>query len=324
MNSEQKNSLICEVANMYYNKGMTQAEIAKVMYISRTSISRLLQAGRDIGLIEIKIHPSSERCYYLEDLLCTRLNLKAAYIYDFGNAEKEQVFDALCERVSSYLGANMEENTVFGISRGAVMARVLDTFKPLEPKHAGLRFVQMHGGESTSESSSSSEDLMRRMLALCGGTAYYLNAPLYLKSEALRKELETEPSIRRTLELISQTEIVVTGIGALTDNWRETSFLSKYLDEETICELIRLNCVGHIFGQFFDINGHQVDHSINFRCLGVHFENIPRIPQVIASVNGPDRVKACLGALRGRLINVLFTDRDSAERILEMDRMCPC
>lgn len=320
MNSEQKNSLICEVANMYYNKGMTQAEIAKAMYISRTSISRLLQAGRDSGLVEIKIHPSSERCYYLEDLLCTRLHLKEAYIYDFGNAEKTQIFDALCERVSNYLGENLGESAVFGVSRGTVMARVLDTFRPLEPKRTGLRFVQMHGCESTSESSSSSEDLMRRMLALCGGTAYYLNAPLYLKSEALRAELESEPSIHRTLELISQTEIVVTGIGALTDHWHETSFLSKYLDEETIQELIRLNCVGHIFGQFFDINGRQVDHSINFRCLGVRFENIPQIPKVIASVYGPDRMRACLGALRGRLINILFTDRGSAEMLLNMDR----
>ncbi len=320
MNSERKNSLICEVANMYYNMGMTQAEIAKAMYISRTSISRLLQAGRDSGLIEIKIHPSSERCYYLEDLLCTRLHLKEAYIYDFGNAEKAQIFDALCERLSNYLGTNMKENSVFGISRGTVMARVLDTFKPLEPKRADLRFVQIHGCESTSESSSSSEDLVRRMLALCGGTAYYLNAPLYLKNETLRTELENEPSICRTLELISQTEVVVTGIGALADNWHETSFLSKYLDGETIQELIHLNCVGHIFGQFFDIYGRQVDHSINLRCLGIHFENIPKIPKVIAAVSGPERMSACLGAIRGKLINILFTDRVSAEQLVEMDR----
>lgn len=320
MNNSLKDNLMCEVANMYYFKDMTQADIAKSLFISRSSVSRLLKTARDKGLVEIKIHYSSERCYYLEELLCSQFKLKEAYIYDHGNAAQDQVFLSLCGHVADYLRSNVKDCSVIGVSRGTVMEGVLNSMSPCEPRRDDLKLVQMHGCESTSESSRSSENLMRRMLHLCGGTAYYLNAPLYLKSAALRKELESEPAIQRTLELISKVELVVTGVGALTNDWRNTSFLPKYLEEKTILELIDMHSVGHIFGQFFDINGKRIDHSINYRCLGVKFEDLYVIPRVVAAVYGAERAESALGALRGGLTSVLFADRACAERVLELNK----
>lgn len=312
MNSSLRDNLMCEIANMYYFKDMTQADIAKRLFISRSNVSRLLKAARDKGLVEIKIHYSSQRCYYLEELISSQFGLREVYIYDHGAAAQDQVFYSLCCHVANYLHSYIKECSVIGVSRGTVMEGVLNNMSPCEPRCEDIKLVQMHGCESTSESSRSSEDLMRRMLHLCGGTAYYLNAPLYLNSPELREQLEHEPTIRRTLELISQVELVVTGIGALTADWRNTSFLAKYLDETTILELIGLNCVGHIFGQFFDVNGRRIDHSINDRCLGVRFEDISTIPRVVAAVYGAERGACTLGALRGGLASVLFADRACA------------
>lgn len=320
MTTDVKDNLICEIANMYYFQDMTQAEIAKRLFISRSNVSRLLKSARNRGLVEIKIHYSSERCYYLEEMIGSQFGLKEVYIYDHGDANQEQVFNSLCSHIANYLHSNIKEWSVVGVSRGTVMEGVLNNMTYCEPSRDNLKLVQMHGCESTSESSRSSEDLMRRMLRLCGGTAYYLNAPLYLNSADLRAQLEQEPSIQKTLQLISQVELVITGIGALTDNWRKTSFLAKYLDETTILELIAMNSVGHIFGQFFDAYGRRINHSINYRCLGVHFDDICKIPHVVAAAYGEDRGISTLGALRGGLISVLFADRACAEKILELNK----
>lgn len=320
MNSNLKDNLMCEIANMYYFKDMTQAEIAKRLFISRSNVSRLLKAARERGLVEVKIHYSSERCYYLEELISSRFGLREVYIYDHGNAAQEQVFYSLCCHVANYLHSSIRDCSIVGVSRGTVMDGVLNNMPFCEPRREDLKLVQMHGCESTSESSRSSENLMRKMLNLCGGTAYYLNAPLYLNSPELRAQLEREPTIQRTLELISEVELVVTGIGALTDDWRRTSFLAEYLEESTILELIGLNSVGHIFGQFFDANGRRIDHSINDRFLGVRFEDISAIPCVVAAVYGAERAASILGALRGELVSVLFADRACAERVLELSK----
>lgn len=319
MKNSSRESLLCEVANLYYNKGLTQAEIAKAMYISRSSISRLLQEARDCGLVEIRIAPQSERCYYLEGLLCKHFGIKEAYIYDYSSAEASQVFNSLCSNAANYLSTHMDNCSVFGISRGSVVDRIFDNLKPQSMARPELKLVQMHGCESSSVFSHSSESLMRRMLNIYGGTAYYLNAPMYVKSEALKEQLESEPSISPTLDLIEKVDMAITGIGSLSGNWHETSFLSQYIDERTISELIANGCVGHIFGQFFDINGSPVDHDINRRRIGINFDCIPRIPRVISVVYGADRAQAVLGAMRGHLTNIVFMDKLCAERILELN-----
>lgn len=318
MRYNSRESLIYEVANMYYNKGMTQAEIAKAMYISRSSISRILQAGKDSGMVEIRIHYHSDRCSYLEELICKQFSIKEAFIYDYGVAEKSQVFNSICSKAAEYVSAHMNECSVFGISRGSVVDRILDNIKSPGADHHDLKLVQMHGCENSSMSTRSSENLMRRMLTLYGGTAYYLNAPMYVQSAALRQQLEKEPSIRQALDLAASADMTVTGIGALTGNWYETSFLVNYLDEQTISELISQKCVGHIFGQFFDEYGRQVDHSVNRRGIGIPFERISQIPRAISVVYGADRATAALGALRGHLTNVIFMDKACAEMMLAL------
>ena len=78
--------------------------------------------------------------------------------------------------------------------------------------------------------------------------------------------------------------------------------------------------MGHIFGQFFDVNGRRIDHSINDRCLGVRLKTYRLFPRVVAAVYGAERGACTLGALRGGLASVLFADRACAEKVLELNK----
>ena len=51
-------SLMTEVASMYYEKGMTQEEIGKALYLSRTRISRILKKAEEMGVKAYGIRPS--------------------------------------------------------------------------------------------------------------------------------------------------------------------------------------------------------------------------------------------------------------------------
>ena len=57
MDGENKRiALALKVATLYYRDGFNQQEIASELGISRATVSRLLQYGRDKGLVTIKIH----------------------------------------------------------------------------------------------------------------------------------------------------------------------------------------------------------------------------------------------------------------------------
>ena len=46
----QELELLFKVAQLYYEQGLTQNEIAKKLYISRSNISRLLTQAREAGI----------------------------------------------------------------------------------------------------------------------------------------------------------------------------------------------------------------------------------------------------------------------------------
>ena len=54
--------------------------------------------------------------------------------------------------------------------------------------------------------------------------------------------------------------------------------------------------------------------------VGLDFEALSAIPQVIAAAGGPKKVEAIRAAARGGRINVLITDEPTAEAILEKDQ----
>lgn len=53
---QKKISQALKVATLYYREGYNQQDIATELNISRATVSRLLQFGRDQGLVTIKIN----------------------------------------------------------------------------------------------------------------------------------------------------------------------------------------------------------------------------------------------------------------------------
>ena len=48
-------------ARLYYLENRSQSEVARVLSVSPSSVSRILTAARDQGLVEIRIHDPESR-----------------------------------------------------------------------------------------------------------------------------------------------------------------------------------------------------------------------------------------------------------------------
>lgn len=68
--------LIVKIAQLYYDQEMTQAQIARELGIYRTTISRLLKRGRELGVVSISINYNYNENLWLEQQLKHKFGLK--------------------------------------------------------------------------------------------------------------------------------------------------------------------------------------------------------------------------------------------------------
>ena len=75
--------------------------------------------------------------------------------------------------------------------------------------------------------------------------------------------------------------------------------------------------VGDICLRFFDADGAPVVTPLNERVIAIELADLKRVDRVVGIAGGRRKFAAIRGALRGRRINVLITDRSTAERLVK-------
>ena len=81
-------------------------------------------------------------------------------------------------------------------------------------------------------------------------------------------------------------------------------------------EVSQLGAVGDIAGRCFDINGDKVSPQVNERTIGLTLEDIKSKPVRIGIGVGRKKARAIIGALRGKIINRIFTDEITAKEVI--------
>ncbi|OLT05570.1 hypothetical protein BJF90_00375 [Pseudonocardia sp. CNS-004] len=75
-----------KVARLYYEHGLTHAEIAELQGLSRVKVTRLLADARRLGIVEIRVHSDDPPFAELEAALVQRYDLQRAWVApDFGS-----------------------------------------------------------------------------------------------------------------------------------------------------------------------------------------------------------------------------------------------
>ena len=72
----------------------------------------------------------------------------------------------------------------------------------------------------------------------------------------------------------------------------------------------------NILPRFFDEGGNLVKSPLMNRVIGIELDDLKKAKRVVGIAGGVRKIPAILGALRGGWINVLLTDRSTAETLL--------
>ncbi len=308
--------LIAEIAQRYYADGLSQDEIAKLVGLSRPSISRLLLEARELGIVEIRVHPPIPTVPELEERFTRTFALKEVSVVECRNTSDDEVRRQLGRLAVTALDRMLHDGMTLGLSWGTTVHTVI---RELRPKRLpNLKVVQLLGGVGAPHATIDGPEQVRRAGEIFGAQHYYLNAPMRVDSASVAEALREDRSVREVLELAKQSDIALVGIGSIVPGV-STQYHSGYISYEELRRLDRQGVVGAVCSSFYDLNGEYVEIPwFNSCVIGVDWTDLNRFPNVIAVASGKAKAPAILGAVRSGVIDWLIIDDLAAEAVLAL------
>jgi DNA-binding transcriptional regulator LsrR (DeoR family) len=306
-----KNKLIYKVLQNYYERGLTQQEIAVKYGISRVKVSRLITKALSDKIVQIKIHIPDDPAGDLEQKLEEIFGLKEAIVIPVNS---ENIFKEVGEALAGYLLSRLQGNELIGITWGRSLLAAVNALTSMD--YPDIRVVQMLGGLGNPGSDTHGTELAVRTAGIFNARARLLNSPGIVETRELRDALMENLQVSDTLKLAEKIDIALVGIGTLnTDSLivEQSSIISR---AETR-RLLKKGAVGDVGLRFFDKDGKIIDDEINERVIGLTPAQIKKIPRVVGVAGGEKKHLPILAALKGKLVNVLITDIETAQFLVD-------
>ncbi|NDJ51850.1 MAG: sugar-binding transcriptional regulator [Chloroflexi bacterium] len=308
--------LLAEVASLYYESNYTQSDIAELLGISRTSVSRLLSEARDVGIVHITVRrPNPHNINLSAQIKRYFPSIEEVLVVPAGSRGYPQVVEALGSAAARLLERKLYENIILGISWNTGVYQVVRAIRAAQQVKATV--VQLTGSAGHANPIMDGPDLTRWLAQLLGGRYIYLAAPLVVESQAVRDALLTERSIADALALARQINIALVGIGTVFPPL-SSLLQTGHISEGELREIIQRGGVGDILTTFYDINGDVLPIDLHHRTIGLSLDTLKDIDCVIGVGASKEKAPAILGALSGGYLNYLVTDDQAASAVIDI------
>ncbi|MFN8446552.1 MAG: sugar-binding transcriptional regulator [Caldilineaceae bacterium] len=308
--------LITKIARLYYDQELTQPEIAAQLDLSQATVSRLLKRARDEGIVRVTVNVPMGAYPLLEEQLQQRYGLKEALVVDTLAEDGEQLLRDIGSAAAYYLETTLRAGDVIGISSwSATLLAMVDALHT-PPRISNVRVLQILGGLGNPLAKVYASRIIDRLANLVRGEAVLLPAPGIVSSPDAVPILRSDPYVRSAIELFDEVTIALVGIGTVEPSGLLASSGNIYSPEE-LAMLRDAGAVGDVCLRFFDRAGVPVQTQLNDRVIGMSLEQLQRVKRAVGIAGGKRKLAAICGALRGKWINVLITDRVTAERLLK-------
>jgi len=310
-----RRDFLIEVARLYHEQGLSQADIARRFGISRSSVSLALKACREQGIVEIRIVDSPSALLRLQAELKERYRLAAAVVAPAEadtEAAKRRVGQAAAAWLEGEL-AGMAAGLRIGLSWGTTLFQVVRHLGSLDLH--GVEVVQLHGGLGAEDPAVDAFGLAQGLAEKLHGRYRVIQAPISVASRELREQLVREPGIAETLKSGAKADLALFGVG--TNNPRSSSLVrTGFLSAAESKALLAAGAVGTVCGLHIDARGRAFPCRWNERLVGIGAEALLRIPRRVGVAAGPEKAEAVRAALLGGLIGTLVTDEGLARALL--------
>ncbi|KIY22094.1 MULTISPECIES: sugar-binding transcriptional regulator [Mesobacillus] len=306
----EEKRLLVKVAQLYYEEGANQSEIANIVGVSRSLISKYLTKAKELGIVQISIneegyHPfialesELERIYKLREVICVP------------SIENDDSKHRLGLATSKYLLRMVKGTEIIGVSSGTTLYEVAKNMPSTLPKEQ-LQFVPLVGGVGNERVDIHANHIVASLAESLQARYHLLHVPVLMDSSEAKEVIMRQPSIKSIFDIASQSDIAIVGIGGTP---KHSTMVKSYLDQN-LEEFKSLNVVGDVCYNFINDEGEKSSHPWNEKVISLELEQLKKIPLVIGVASGKEKVDSIKAVLKGKLINVLITDEKTAKGLL--------
>jgi DNA-binding transcriptional regulator LsrR (DeoR family) len=307
--------MIARIAQMYHVDGLRQADIAQQMRISQATVSRMLKRAEEEEIVRTTVVAPLGTYAELEAGLRREFGLVEAIVVECSEDRNGAIMARIGEAAAHFLETTLQPDEIIGVSSWSeTILKMVDNIHPMKAGKARY-VVQTLGGIGDPTVQIHANQLTTRLARLTGAEAHLLNAPGVAQSREGKLVLLGDTFVRETMDLFGQITLAIVGIGAM----EPSNMLARSGNIFTSRELAAIKDaggVGDISLRFFDGEGRIVKTPLDDRVIGMSLEELHGVDRVLALAGGQAKTEAIRGGLRTGVIDVLITDRFTAERLL--------
>lgn len=316
MSDWNKDRLLLRIASMYYIENLTQLDISKKLGIYRTTISRLLKAAREEGIVNISINTDANEYLNLEKRLEEKFWLKEAVVVPCEtNQNNSTLKKALGKACAEYLNRIIKNGDVVGFTWGSTLSEVSEALLKMNNiKNVSADIVPITGGPGNVTSDYQVNTIVSKIAKAFNSKLHYFYAPSLTSKKETRDAILADDSCKAVTQYWDSVNIALFSIGAISPS--NTFLTSGYFETDAIEKLNSLGAVSNLCSKFLDSNGEIIDLEINDRSIEIDINKLKTMDYSIGVSASDEKVPAILSALRGGFINVLILTEKTARQLL--------
>ena len=304
--------LMTKVARLYFEKELNQQSIAAQLNLSQATVSRLLKRAKKEQIVRTLISVPPGAYPALEESLQSLYGLKDAVVVDC--VDCDDPMREIGAAAAYYVETTLNQKEIIGISSwSSTLLAMVDAMQPLT-RETRAQVVQVLGGVGNPNAEVHAARLTGRLATLVNGTSRFLPAPGVVGSAESVRVMLDDPFTREVVNIFNQVTLALVGIGAVEPSALLASSGNIFSPQE-LTLLREQGAVGDVCLRFFDSQGQAVRTLLNDRVIGISLEQLRQVERAVGIAGGPRKVQAIRGALKGRYVNVLITDRFTAEQL---------
>ncbi|MEQ8676863.1 MAG: sugar-binding transcriptional regulator [Aggregatilineales bacterium] len=318
MTYSEETRFIAKVAYMYYELEQKQTEIAQQLDISQATVSRMLKQAQARGIVRTTVNMPTGVYAHLENALCEQYGIKSAIVVDCEYEDDDAIQNHIGSAAAYYVETTINKNEVVGISSwSSTLLAMVNAMHPLA-KATHAQVVQILGGVGNPSAEIYASRLTERFANLVQGTPVYLPAPGVVGSKEMLNAMLNEQFVQQAIALFDNITLALVGIGSVEPSKLLASSGNVFSAVE-LDQLRETGAVGDIALRFFDENGVPVSTPLDERVISISMQQLNKVPRTVGIAGGKRKTNAIRSALLGGWINVLITDRHTAERLLDQN-----
>jgi DNA-binding transcriptional regulator LsrR (DeoR family) len=309
-------ALLALTAKLYYVDELPQNEVAKIVRLSQSQVSRMLTLARTRGIVRISVDKVAVRNHELEERLAEVFDLHRAIVIASIEDGKGDMETGLGCAQSSDLVEVLRAAKVIGVTGGRTLSHFIRAIGR-GPVGESPIVMPLIGSFGPQLSSLDAVELSRALARRLGGQSYLINAPAYPNDAATRDLFLRHGDIQAVWKLFDRMDVAMVGVALVEDVGAVEAGLLDHMELERVS---KSGAVGTIAGRFFDAEGRECRSTFRERVLSIDLDVLRRVREVIGMSHGAKRAGVVRAAVRGGIVKTLVVDSTCATAVLGDDK----